>query len=112
MLSSNYDEFWQVGDRFGMNATQLPTEVTRYLQHIDGWESLISNAVVPILDKLARGEPLSRSELATEATPSEVAAIWSVKYKTDINPRYVREVKRSGRIAPSKEWGRGASYRC
>src|SRR5205823_7247490 len=77
-----------------------------------GWESLISDDVAIVLDKIARGEQLSRSDLGTEATPSEVAAIWSVKYKTDINPRYVREVKRAGRIEPSREWGKGSSYRC
>jgi hypothetical protein len=91
---------------------QLPETVTRYIQHIKGWQSLISDDVATILEKIARIEPLSRSDQALEVTPSEVAAIWSVKNQTDISPRYVREVKRVGRIEPSKEWGAGASYRC
>ncbi len=95
-----------------MKASQLQEEVTHYIQHIEGWESLIRDEVATILDKIARGEPLTRSDLALEVTPSEVAAIWSVKNKTDINPRYVREVKRKGRIEPSQEWGKGSSYRC
>ncbi len=40
------------------------------------------------------------------------AVIWSLKHKTDIEPRYVREVKRAGRIEPSREWGKGPTYRC
>ena len=95
-----------------MHASQLPAEVTQYLQHIEGWESLISDDVAAILNKIAHSEPLSRSDMGTEATPSEVAAIWSVKYKIGINSRYVREVKRAGRIEPSREWGKGSSYRC
>src|SRR6266853_1474660 len=95
-----------------MKAKELPDTVTRYLQHIDGWQTLISDEVAAILDKIARDEALSRSDLGTEATPSEVAAIWSLKHKTDIQPRYVREVKRAGRIKPSREWGKGPTYRC
>lgn len=95
-----------------LETSQLPHEVTQYLQHIKGWDTLISVEVAAILDKIARGEQLTRSDLATEVTPSEVAAIWSVKYKTGISPRYVREVKRAGRIEPSKEWGKGPTYRC
>jgi hypothetical protein len=95
-----------------MKATQLSDQVTHYIQHIDGWESLISDDIADVLDKIARNEPLSRSDLGTEATPTEVAAIWSVKNKIDIQPTYVRQVKRAGRIEPSREWGRGPSYRC
>src|SRR5437762_811202 len=64
-----------------MEVTQLPNEVTQYLEHIKGWNVLIRGEVATILDKIARGESLTRSDLAVEATPSEVAAIWSVKYK-------------------------------
>ena len=95
-----------------METRDLSPGVAQYLAHIKGWDSLISDEVAGILDKIARGEELTRGELSREVTPSEVAAIWSVKYHTDINPRYVREVKRAGRIEPSKEWGKGASYRC
>lgn len=95
-----------------MKKVQLSGDVTPYLQHIEGWETLISDEVATILEKLAQGEPLTRSELTTDVTPTEVAAIWSVKHKLDINPRYVREVKRKGRIEPSKEWGQGPTYRC
>lgn len=95
-----------------MKDVQLSGDVTPYLQHIEGWESLISDDVATILEKLAHNEQLTRSELSTDVTPTEVAAIWSVKHKTGINPRYVREVKRKGRIEPSKEWGQGPTYRC
>jgi hypothetical protein len=95
-----------------METSQLPQEVTQYLQHIKEWESLIRDEVATILDKIARGEQLTRSDLGLEITPSEVAAIWSVKNRTDISPRYVREVRRNGRIEPSQEWGKGSSYRC
>src|SRR5436853_2478290 len=95
-----------------MKAVELGPEVTPYLRHIEGWQDLITDEVATILDKIARGQELSRSDLSKEATPSEVAAIWSVKYKTDINPRYVREVRRNGRIEPSREWGKGSTYRC
>lgn len=95
-----------------MKVTDLPNEVTQYLLHIEGWESLVSDDVANILKKIAHNEQLGRTELGTDVTPSEVAAIWSVRYQTDINPRYVREVKRKGRIEPSKEWGKGSGYRC
>jgi len=95
-----------------MKKTHLSGDVTSYLQHIKGWQSLISDDVATILEKLAQGKHLTRPELDTDVTPTEVAAIWSVKYKMDINPRYVREVKRKGRIDPSREWGQGPMYRC
>ena|SRR2546421_10425394 len=95
-----------------MKATHLSPEVTQYIQHIDGWESLISDDIASILDKIARGEPLSRADMGTEATSTEVAALWSVKNKNDIQPTYVRQVKRAGRIEPSREWGKGPAYRC
>lgn len=95
-----------------MKTTQLSPEVTQYLTHIEGWETLISDDVSSILDKIARNESLGRSDLSTEVTPTEVAAIWSVKNKNDIQPTYVRQVKRAGRIEPSREWGSGSSYRC
>ncbi len=75
-------------------------------------EETISDEVVPILLKLWNGEKLTRGDLGEEVTSSEVAAIWSILYKTPIKTEYVRQVKRAGRIVPSKEWGRGSSYRC
>src|SRR5437763_15335931 len=95
-----------------MKATHLSPEVTQYIQHIDGWESLISDDIASILDKIARGEPLSRADMGTEATSTEVAALWSVQSKNDIQPTYVRQVKRAGRIEPSGELGHCSDYRC
>lgn len=65
-----------------------------------------------MLLKVWNGEELSRGELSEDITPAEVAALWSVKYRTPIKTEYVRQVKRNERIAPSKEWGEGKSYRC
>lgn len=95
-----------------MKAQELSPEIVDFVGHIKGWETLISDEVAAILQKLWNGEELSRSELKEEIRPVEVAAIWSVKNKTSINPRYVREVKRNGRIEPSREWGTGSAYRC
>ena len=95
-----------------MRAEKLSPAVAAYVQHIKGWENLIRDEVAIILEKIYKDEPLSRTELNLDVTPSEVAAIWSVKNRTDINPKYVREVKRKKRVVPSKEWGEGPSYRC
>src|SRR5438552_16845505 len=95
-----------------MKTQQLSEDIQELVKHIDGWESLLSDEVAIILQKLWDSEDLSRSELNLDVTPSEVAAIWSVTNKTAIDPAYVRQVKRNGRIEPSKEWGKGAAYRC
>lgn len=39
-----------------MKVTDLPNEVTQYLLHIEGWESLVSDDVANILKKIAHNE--------------------------------------------------------
>ena len=95
-----------------LKANELPSEVQSLISHIKNWESLVSDDVTPILQKLWTGEELTRSENNVDVTPSELAAIWSVANRTPIKPEYVRQVKRDGRIVPSKEWGTGSGYRC
>lgn len=95
-----------------MRATELPEEIQQLIKHLKNWDNLISEDVATILDKLYRGEELTRGEGSLDITPSELAAIWSVTNRTPIDARYVREVKRDGRIRPSKEWGKGPGYRC
>lgn len=95
-----------------MKATELPEEIQLLISHLKNWDNLISDDVTTILDKLYRDEELTRTEGSLDITPSELAAIWSVTNKVPIDARYVREVKRDGRIVPSKEWGKGPGYRC
>jgi hypothetical protein len=95
-----------------MQVTDLPEEIRAFIQHIKHWESQISDPVAALLLKLWNEEPLSRSELGMDVTPSELAAIWSITNQTPIKPGYTRQVKRAGRITPSKEWGTGTGYRC
>ena len=90
---------------------ELPNRLLQIGQKKVAQLALIDD-VARILDKIARSEPLGRSDLSTEVTPTEVAAIWSIKNKTGIQPTYVRQVKRAGRIEPSREWGKGPAYRC
>jgi hypothetical protein len=94
-----------------MKVTELPEEVQAKISHITNWQTLISDEVAEILQKLSTGEELTRSENNLDVTPSEVAAIWSVTNNRSIETRYVREVKRDERIAPSKEWGAGPGRR-
>ncbi len=93
---------------------ELPEEAMALLSqgNIIHLETAISDKVGAILLKLWNGEPLTRGDLSEEITPAEVAAIWSIKYKTPIRTEYVRQVKRNDRIKPSKEWGMGPTYRC
>lgn len=95
-----------------MRANELPSEVQLLISHIKNWEALVSEDVAPILQKLWAGEELTRAENNLDVTPSELAAIWSVANQTPIKTEYVRQVKRDGRIIPSKEWGTGSGYRC
>ncbi len=95
-----------------MKANELPSEVQSLISHIKNWESLISDDAVPILQKLWSGEELTRAENNLDVTPSELAAIWSIANQSPIKPEYIRQVKRDGRIIPSKEWGTGSGYRC
>ena len=95
-----------------MKANDLPNEIQDLISHIKHWDTLVSEDVAPILQKLWNGEDLTRAESNLDVTPSELAAIWSVTNQTPIKPEYVRQVKRDGRITPSKEWGTGSGYRC
>lgn len=95
-----------------MKANELPNEIQSLISHIKNWDSLVSDDVTPILQKLWSGEKLTRTENNLDVTPSELAAIWSVTNQTPIKPEYVRQVKRDGRIWPSKEWGTKSGYRC
>ena len=94
-----------------MNVTELSEELQAKISHIPNWQSMISDEVAGILHKLSTSEELNRTENNLDVTPSEVAAIWSVTNNRVIEPRYVREVKRDGRIQPSKEWGVGSGRR-
>ncbi len=93
-----------------MMQEELTPELQELLQQVK--LSAIRPEVKQILHKLWRGEQLTRSELAMDVTPAEVAALWSVANKTPIETWYVREVKCNGRITPGQEWGSGAGYRC
>ena len=95
-----------------LKPNELPDEVQALINHIKNWDTLISDEVAPILQKLWNGEELTRSESNLDVTPSELAAIWSITNRIAIKPEYVRQVKRDGRIEPSKEWGKGSGYRC
>lgn len=95
-----------------MKANELPDEIQTLIRHIKNWDTLISEDVAPILQKLWDGEDLTRTENNLDITPSELAAIWSITNRTAIKPEYVRQVKRNGRVTPSKEWGTGSGYRC
>jgi hypothetical protein len=88
-----------------MNVTELPDEVIALISHIKNWQAQISDEVATILLKLSRGEDLSRPENALDITPSELAALLSVTNKTPISVDHTRQIKREGRIRPSKEWG-------
>jgi len=88
-----------------MKVTELPEKIQAKISHITNWQTLISDEVAEILRKLSTGEELTRAENNLDVTPSEVAAMWSVTNDKAIETRYVREVKRDERIAPSKEWG-------
>ena len=94
-----------------MKVTELPEEVQSSISHIKNWQTLISEDAATILDKLSKGEELSRAENNLEVTPSELAAIWSITNKLPVEVRYVREVKRDGRIEASKTWGSGPGAR-
>ena len=94
-----------------MKVTELPEGVQIKISHLTNWQTLISDEVATILNKLSTGEDLTRSENNLDVTPSEVAAIWSITNNRPIEVRYVREVKRDGRIEPSKEWGAGPGRR-
>jgi hypothetical protein len=93
---------------------ELPEEAMELLTggNIIAPEAAIAERVEQILGKLWKGEPLSRGDLAQEVTPAEVAAIWSIKHRIPFKTDYVRQVRRHGRIEPSKEWGKGPTYRC
>lgn len=95
-----------------MKAHELPQEVQEQISHIKNWDTLLSDEVVTILEKLYRGEELTRTEQALDITPSELAALWSVTNKATIKPDHIRQVKREARIVPSREWGTGSGYRC
>jgi len=95
-----------------MKVTELPEEAQSLIAHLKNWDNLISDDVAVILGKLYKGEEITRTEGSLDITPSELAAIWSITNKTPVDARYVREVKRDGRIVPSKEWGKGPGYRC
>ena len=72
---------------------------------------MISGPAASVLVKLYRQEELSETENNLEVTTSEVAAIWSIVNGRAVSPKYVREVKRDGRIIPSREWGKGPALR-
>jgi hypothetical protein len=88
-----------------MKAAELPEEVIALISHIKNWQAQISDEVAGILLKLSRGEDLTRSENALDITPSELAAVLSVTNQTSITVDHTRQIKREGRIHPSKEWG-------
>lgn len=90
------------------HTTTISTDLLEMMGPLRNWETLISPQVATILLKLSRGESLSRAELARELSATEVAAIWSVQNKHTIQPDYVRQVKRGGRIRPSRTIGSGA----
>lgn len=94
-----------------MKEVELSPEVREKVEHIKGWQSLIRDDVATVLEKLYRGEELSRSEMGLDVTPSELAAIWSITNDTPIKVDHVRQVKRENRIEPSQEWGEGAGKR-
>lgn len=97
-----------------MNLDILPGEARALLTqgNIIKPEAALSDKIAPLLLKLWNNEPLTRGEMAEEITPAELAALWSIKYRTPIKTEYVRQVKRADRIKPSREWGSGAAYRC
>jgi len=94
-----------------MKVTELSEEIQARISHIKNWDTLISDDVATILLKLSTEQDLTRAESNLEVTPSEVAAIWSITNGIPIEVRYVREVKRDQRIAPSREWGAGPGRR-
>lgn len=94
-----------------MKVTELSEDTLRLIRHIVNWDTLISDDVANILHKLSTNEGLTELEDSLEVIPSEVAAIWSVANRIPVETRYVREVKRDERIAPTREWGAGPGRR-
>ena len=95
-----------------ININSLPEEMLALFTRIPHYQSKLRGSALTLLLKLWNNEPLSEIEDATEVTPTEVAAIWSVVNRTDISPDYVRETRRHERITPAQEWGEGSGYRC
>ena len=92
-----------------MNDPVEQRTIAGMIEHIS--PALLSVQVRTVLTKLGMHMPLDASELDLEITPSEVAAVWSVKNGARLTVNNVRQVKHEGRITPARTWGEGAGAR-
>lgn len=88
---------------------QLSESVAARLSHLN--TRLIREHFIPVLEKLYKKEKLSHEELAYEAAPTEVAAIWSITNQTDVSSDHPRQLKRIGSIQASSNLGTVSFYR-